>query len=49
MLLLPRIDGRILDQIGWIGDNNNVNTPEPKMLMEEIFVDVDTKLLIDAS
>ena len=31
-----------LSQIGWIGDNNNVNTPEPRIQMEKIFVDVDT-------
>ncbi len=31
-----------LSQIGWIGDNNNVSTPEPKIQMEKIFVDVDT-------
>ena len=31
-----------LSQIGWIGDNNNVNTPEPRIQMERIFVDVDT-------
>lgn len=31
-----------LSQIGWIGDNNNVNTPEPKIQMHRIFVDVDT-------
>ncbi len=29
-------------QIGWIGDNNNVNTPAPRIQMEKIFVDVDT-------
>ncbi len=32
----------LLSQIGWIGDNNNVNTPEPKIQMHRIFVDVDT-------
>ncbi len=31
-----------LSQIGWIGDNNDVNTPEPKIQMEKIFIDVDT-------
>ena len=31
-----------LSQIGWIGDNNNVNTPAPLIQMEKIFVDVDT-------
>ena len=31
-----------LSQIGWIGDNNNVSTPEPKVQMHRIFVDVDT-------
>ena len=31
-----------LSQIGWIGDNNNVNTSEPKIQMERIFIDVDT-------
>ena len=30
-----------LSQIGWIGDNSNVNTPEPRIQMERIFVDVD--------
>lgn len=29
-----------LSQIGWIGDNN-VNTPEPKIQMHKIFVDID--------
>lgn len=28
-------------QIGWVGDNQNT-TPEPRILMEKIFVDVDT-------
>ena len=31
-----------LSQIGWIGDNNNVNTPAPLIQMEKIFIDVDT-------
>ena len=30
-----------LSQIGWIGDNDNV-TPEPRIQMHKIFVDVDT-------
>lgn len=29
-------------QIGWIGDHNDVNTPQPKIQMEKIFIDVDT-------
>ena len=31
-----------LSQIGWSGDNSNINTPEPRIKMEKIFVDVDT-------
>ena len=31
-----------LSQIGWLGDNNNINTPEPRIQMEKIFIDVDT-------
>ena len=31
-----------LRQIGWVGDNNNINTPEPRIQMEKIFIDVDT-------
>jgi len=31
-----------LSQIGWIGDYSNVNTPEPKIQMEKIFIDVDS-------
>ncbi len=31
-----------LSQIGWIGDNDNVEIPEPKIQMEKIFIDVDT-------
>ena len=30
-----------LSQIGWVGDNQNT-TPAPQILMEKIFVDVDT-------
>ncbi len=31
-----------LSQIGWIGDNPDINTPEPRIQMEKIFIDVDT-------
>ena len=31
-----------LSQIGWIGDNPDIDTPEPRIEMEKIFVDVDT-------
>ena len=31
-----------LSQIGWTGDNPYVNTSEPRIQMERIFVDVDT-------
>lgn len=31
-----------LSQIGWIGDNPDINTPAPRIQMEKIFIDVDT-------
>ncbi len=31
-----------LSQIGWVGDNPDINTPAPRIQMEKIFVDVDT-------
>lgn len=31
-----------LSQIGWIGDNPDIDTPQPKIQMEKIYVDVDT-------
>ena len=34
-------------QIGWVGDNQNT-TPEPRILMEKIFVDVDTEAVAAA-
>ena len=31
-----------LSQIGWIGDNPNIATPQPEIQMEKIFIDADT-------